>query len=397
MGSAASIGGEQADDLSTDGIVKAVEGIALGLQNTAAAVRDNAHSPGSLATMAQKDMGGLLDNIGADEPLLRKVLTVLFLELIPEVKAPKASHDNMRMPKGPMRDFKPLGAYPAVHEITHHAQLAPAEATIEKDPNNEPALKVLRELVPNIMNIVRDTAVRIGQDQENAFVSSLCAVVAQGNELFVGVYKEVWRMIQSGEAEDCARVKRAVQLLLARKFCTDATNADDPVVLLQHAAVAKPKYDMIVEQLASGLSGVTLKIAPKLKKLSRIIEKSVLETKNLGKSRRIFDVVRGMFVCDSLATVASVLQRIADCSDIVPVRIKERFFKQPSPGGWRDVMVCFFVKTDPNKHVCELQLAHSQMLTARKGLFHDCMFKLARAFNRPRFVVARHSHVQAEN
>ena len=39
---------------------------------------------------------------------------------------------------------------------------------------------------------------------------------------------------------------------------------------------------------------------------------------------------------------------------------------QPSAGGWRDCMINFYFKTDPNQHICELQLAHSQMYTARK-------------------------------
>jgi WD40 repeat protein len=51
----------------------------------------------------------------------------------------------------------------------------------------------------------------------------------------------------------------------------------------------------------------------------------------------------------------------------VVVRVKDRF-KHPSGGGWRDVMVNFYVVSDGAKHVCEVQLVHNSLLTARKGL-----------------------------
>ena len=49
------------------------------------------------------------------------------------------------------------------------------------------------------------------------------------------------------------------------------------------------------------------------------------------------------------------------------VRVKDRF-KHPSGGGWRDVMINFYVVSDGAKHVCEVQLVHKSLLTARKGL-----------------------------
>ena len=49
------------------------------------------------------------------------------------------------------------------------------------------------------------------------------------------------------------------------------------------------------------------------------------------------------------------------------VRVKDRF-KHPSGGGWRDVMINFYVVGDGAKHVCEVQLVHKSLLTARRGL-----------------------------
>ncbi len=100
----------------------------------------------------------------------------------------------------------------------------------------------------------------------------------------------------------------------------------------------------------------------------RILEKATLNANHPGSVRGIFDVVRSMAMCPSLGAVADVLNKLAACKDIEPVRCKERFFTAPSQGGWRDCMVCFVIKGDANRHVCELQITHRDMLMARKGL-----------------------------
>ena len=52
---------------------------------------------------------------------------------------------------------------------------------------------------------------------------------------------------------------------------------------------------------------------------------------------------------------------------IVLLRIKDRLV-QPA-AGWCDVMINFYLKSDTQRHhVCELQIAHDLMCTARKGL-----------------------------
>ncbi len=100
----------------------------------------------------------------------------------------------------------------------------------------------------------------------------------------------------------------------------------------------------------------------------RILEKATLNVKHPGSVRGIFDVVRGMATCTSLGAIAGVLNKLGACKDIELVRCKERFFTAPSHGGWRDCLVCFVIKDDVNRHVCELQITHRDMLVARKGL-----------------------------
>ena len=59
------------------------------------------------------------------------------------------------------------------------------------------------------------------------------------------------------------------------------------------------------------------------------------------------------------------------------VRVKDRF-KHPSGGGWRDVMINFYVVSDGAKHVCEVQLVHKSLLTARKGLPGHVIYGIVR-------------------
>ena len=93
-----------------------------------------------------------------------------------------------------------------------------------------------------------------------------------------------------------------------------------------------------------------------------------MNAKDPGNCNRVFDVVRGMVECRDMGAIARVLSNLSSSEAIELVRMKDRFFAVPSPGGWRDCMVCFVVKDDPHKHVCEVQLVHHDLLTARKGL-----------------------------
>ena len=128
------------------------------------------------------------------------------------------------------------------------------------------------------------------------------------------------------------------------------------------------------------VTGVTRVEQPSqtLKNVVRIVEKAVMNDRGRGRCNRVFDVVRGMVVCRNMGTVARVVKALDTEPRIELVRMKERFFKEPSAGGWRDAMVCFVVKADLNRHVCELQIAHHDLLTARKGLPGHAVYNRAR-------------------
>ena len=80
-----------------------------------------------------------------------------------------------------------------------------------------------------------------------------------------------------------------------------------------------------------------------------------------------------MLVAKDMRTIGAIAEalRALQAAGLIEVRrIKDRF-AQPSGGGWRDLMVNLAVLDSSGgavRHVCEVQVAHEMMLTARKGL-----------------------------
>jgi hypothetical protein len=139
----------------------------------------------------------------------------------------------------------------------------------------------------------------------------------------------------------------------------------------QHAAMIQSTFQTFVSEIAQTVDGVEVSVPSSLKKMGRIVEKTILKRKDdPGNADKVCDVVRGMILCDNLQQIAAVIDYFRARQDVIILsRIKDRFFDQPSAGGWRDCMINFsFVSDVTNQHICELQLVHNQMMTARKGL-----------------------------
>ena len=59
---------------------------------------------------------------------------------------------------------------------------------------------------------------------------------------------------------------------------------------------------------------------------------------------------------------------LGQATAITRVRSKDRFDAMPTAGGWRDYQLTFYFNDDPNRHICEVQVVHRDLLMARKGL-----------------------------
>ena len=214
--------------------------------------------------------------------------------------------------------------------------------------------------------------------------------IAAGNRDFERVYRAVWAVLQSGEEHLWPRFKVAVGALLECIKRPDdkpsqREEAKQPTTLLADAAHTKPSFEVVVEGLVTLGDGTRLEMqrvgdvdkhgdeTSGLKKLQRVVEKALLKPASdatVGETDSVLDVVRAMIVVKDFGVIAAIVEGLKALSDaelVEVLRLKNRF-ESPSAGGWRDLMINVVIVGDARQHVCEIQIVHEMMLTARKGL-----------------------------
>ena len=210
-------------------------------------------------------------------------------------------------------------------------------------------------------------------------------VIKRGNDDFREVYEVVWNnTIVKTEEEGIDRYRIAVaKLQPAEDVRRTRQQHTGLLAIYREAARAKPAYDntmnILAERFRAGGPRIRLSICPTLKKASRIIEKSVLKSTVAGDVSRVKDIVRSMAVVESMEHVAIILELLWQMQAegrVTVIRIKERFLQEPSGGGWRDVMIN--LRVAGHVHICELQVAHRMMLTARKGMPGHAVYNVVR-------------------
>ncbi|KAH8050307.1 hypothetical protein JL721_11390 [Aureococcus anophagefferens] len=187
---------------------------------------------------------------------------------------------------------------------------------------------------------------------------------AAGAEAFDDVYGAVWKMILDAESATKAAYVADVAAVVARP---------------RAAAGAKPRQ--ATAEIAALPRRGELSIPDALKRSQRVVEKAALKRDGKGDVSSVLGVVRAMIVVKKLDHARLALLGLAARDDAFEiVRVKERFFDAPSRGGWRDLMVNVRVSVDGVAHVCEIQIVHEMLLTARKGLpGHDVYARVRNA------------------
>ena len=200
--------------------------------------------------------------------------------------------------------------------------------------------------------------------------AQLEAKLAQSKSDFCAMYGLVFKLVQQEAAypramEAADRLEAAVA---ARGPQTrQAVNRID--VLYESSALRqKPPFDAMVRRLGADAKALDVKVAP-LKSLARAFEKTAMKKENRFDSDRLLDLVRGMLVFQTVEGVAAALELLADPKDRgwTVVRIKNRM-REPTGGGWADVLLNLKANDDANHFICELQLVHKKMLVTREEL-----------------------------
>lgn len=280
---------------------------------------------------------------------------------------PAEEHVEARLP--PLLEaFKILNEEDQLVSFLKDPSFLEAQQSVQQTPNDSGVLTALQQFTSKVTEMY-DSAIQKRLQEDNIKITCRKVVLA-GNEDFLGVYKNMWQMIMKSDHEGCKQIQTALAALrLPEKATTQTTS--DPTTLYQHAAMIQSTFQTFVSEIAQTVDGVEVSVPSSLKKMGRIVEKTILKRKDdSGNADKVCDVVRGMILCDNLQQIAAIIDYLRARQDVIILsRIKDRFFDQPSAGGWRDCMINFsFVSDVTNQHICELQLVHNQMMTARKGL-----------------------------
>ena len=110
------------------------------------------------------------------------------------------------------------------------------------------------------------------------------------------------------------------------------------------------------------------RLSPGMKGLYRVLEKGVFKYNqdwtgdlDFGQVR---DLVRGGIIDNTMEGLAAIANYMHESNEVTVCRVKNRF-DEPSPAGWTDLMINFYLSDDPSRHVCEVQLMHFKMYSQR--------------------------------
>jgi hypothetical protein len=292
-----------------------------------------------------------------------------------------------------LNTFKTLAKTEAIEAAC--APLHELELNVARAPDSEEAVDALREQLVVVDQVMATEIKRrtegVSKEAAGELVKSCQTAIEEGNKDFQSVYGSVFNVIKSGDADGMAKYEAAVGALDAAIEKPAAAEQRDEAgvaaVLFADAARVKSSFDVVVRELKAA-TGAGLELAvlgakkTGLKKTSRVVEKSALRPgEGRGRSKWVCDVVRAMLVATSMSAVGSIVRGLLalhEAGALRVVRIKDRF-AHPSAGGWRDLMVNFVIVDDPTRHVCEVQVVHEMMLTARKKLPGHVIYGIVRS------------------
>ena len=247
--------------------------------------------------------------------------------------------------------------------------LADRSRAAAESPDDEAARRALAESVEEAM---RDVSEAFASQAGRPGVVTMCdKAITAGDDDFLSVYQAVWDRI-ARKTEDLAAYETAVASV--RRRAASVTQGTESIAeLVAAAGRVKARFDEHMSSLGDTIKGARCRPPDKLKRTSRIVEKAFCQ----GRCSRIFDVVRCMIVVDDMSVAAEALSRLAADSEVEIVRIKERFIREPTSGGWRDCMINGRFSDGPS-HVWEVQIVHRELLMARRGLPGHAIYNVVR-------------------
>jgi len=209
---------------------------------------------------------------------------------------------------------------------------------------------------------------------QDGIIGTCDEVLAASGQGFEGMYRAVWNLVllvEDGQLDLYLNTIRSLKLAAEEspgRGKVQQMETEYVGLLFSHAAEVRSTFKSAIEAIGEA-TGAKVDVAP-MKRLSRICEKILFDNENdaFHSCAKVADIVRAMLTATSMSQVVSIAIALYKSEDIVIVRVKDRFIEKPSAGGWRDLMLNIFFESDPNQHICEVQIVLEKMLVARKGL-----------------------------
>ena len=236
-----------------------------------------------------------------------------------------------------LRDYEAVTSDPKLVKLFRSKDLAEASKELAADPTSASSQEKLQKHLDNLTKVFTSV---LGKRMREPMIAITCMdVVHHGNRAFREVYKTLWATIQENEAEN---LQKYCAVTAALKFPKRRVlqKTKSIVQLYIAAAKIKPTYDTIVSELVAGLAeSKTIQLSklvlPEgLKKIPRILEKTLMRGANPPNCDEVSDVVRGMVVVMHMDDVTEILKAMHSCELITMTRMKERFERRPSDGEW---------------------------------------------------------------
>ena len=146
-----------------------------------------------------------------------------------------------------LQNFPILSESTNIVKIVMNQTFIDAQAKIQEDPSNGPALTNLKKIVIELRTAYESAiAERVASSD---FDSSCRKVVKRGNEDFV-LYSTVWNMIlKNSTDQQWSAYSTVAQEIIDASTATHKQTTADPSVLFQHAAQVQPLYEKLVNSL----------------------------------------------------------------------------------------------------------------------------------------------------
>ena len=236
-----------------------------------------------------------------------------------------------------LRNYEALTSDPEIVKFFRSEELAQASKNLAAEPTSASCQEKLLTQLNNVTKVFQSV---LGKRMREPMIAIKCReVVKHGNRAFREVYTTLWATIQENEADNLEEYCAVTGTL---KFPPKRVLQKTKKIVQLYCAAAKikPTYDKIVADIVSGLVDSKsielhkLNIPKGLKKIPRILEKTLMRGADPPNCDEVSDVVRGMVVVLHMDDVTNILRAMYNCKLITLTRMKERFERRPSDGGW---------------------------------------------------------------